>query len=65
MYIYIYIYIYIYHFNTLDQSERRADKSHIAQISLRYKNIAQLSVRYKKYCTLILINTFHSIIKFL
>ena len=29
------------------------------------KNIAQLHVRYKKYRTLILINTFHSIIKFL
>ena len=63
--IYIYIYIYIYNFNTLDQRKMRADKSRNAQLSVRYKNIAQLSVRYIKYHTLILINTFHTIIKFL
>ena len=61
----MYIYIYIYHFDTSNQRKKRADKSHIAHLSVRYKNIAQLNVRYKKYRTLILINTFHSIIKFL
>ena len=55
MYVYICIYMYIYHFDTLDERIGRADKTHIAH----------LSVRYKKYLTLILINTFHSIIKFL
>ena len=53
----------IYHFDTLDQRKRRVDKSHIAHLSVQYKNIAQLSVDIK--ITLILINTFHSIIKFL
>ena len=48
------VYTNIYHFDTLDQRKRRAGKSHIAHIS----------VRYKKYRTLILINTFYSIIKF-
>ena len=46
---------HIYHFDTLDQRKRRADGS----------RIARLSVRYKICRTLILINTFHSIIKFL
>ena len=64
MYIYVYIYIYIYHFDTLDQRKRRADKSRIAHLSVQYKKYRTVTVRYKKYHTLLLINTFHSIIKF-
>ena len=41
------MYYSIYHFDTLDQRKKRADKSCIAHLSVRYKNIAQLSMQYK------------------
>ena len=37
VYIYIYIYVYIYHFDTLDQRQRKADKSCIAHLSVQYR----------------------------
>ena len=60
----IYIYIHIYHFDTLDQRKRRADKSSFAYLSVLYTKYCTVKCE-KKYRTLILINTFHSIIKFL
>ena len=52
------IYSNIYHFDTSDQREKPVYISYIA-------HNAYLSVRYKKYCTLNLVKTFQSIIRFL